>query len=143
MKSISAKIISLLPYAKPFLFVDELTEISDAFIKGNYTFQDDQLFKGHFINKSLIPGVLLIEVATQIGMVCHYIYLNKNNDSSKVLPIFASIECEFMDKAEIGSTLLIEAEKIYFRNNILKSKVTMCDTSGKEIMRMLAICKLK
>lgn len=142
MKEISNKIISLLPYKKPFLFVDEITEISDTFIKGNFTFRDDQLFSGHFKSEVIIPGVLLIEVAAQLGLLCHYIYLVPENDFSKSLPLFASFEAEFLMKAELQSKLFIEGKKKYLRNNILKSEVMMFNSSRNEIMRMVATCKI-
>ena len=40
----SKQIIQLLPYQKPFLFVDELTNLEEEGITGNYTFRKDEYF---------------------------------------------------------------------------------------------------
>ena len=40
----SKEIIELLPYRPPFLFVDELTKISDEFIEGHYRLKEDEYF---------------------------------------------------------------------------------------------------
>ena len=40
----SNQIITLLPYQEPFLFVDELTMISNEGITGHYTFKENELF---------------------------------------------------------------------------------------------------
>ena len=39
-KMTAIEIIQFLPYKKPFLFVDELTEISENGITGSYTFTE-------------------------------------------------------------------------------------------------------
>ena len=141
MKNITEKLVSLIPYEKPFLFVDELTKINEFTIKGNYTFLNNYLFLGHFKSEIVIPGVLLIEVASQIGLVCHYLYLNPG--CIGLSPFLASIETEFLNPAKLGSKLKIVGEKIYFRHNILKSKVIMYSCTGDVILRMTAICKFK
>ena len=35
------EIIAQLPYTEPFLFVDEIEEVSATHIKGSYTFKED------------------------------------------------------------------------------------------------------
>ncbi|PIX14108.1 MAG: hydroxymyristoyl-ACP dehydratase, partial [Flavobacteriaceae bacterium CG_4_8_14_3_um_filter_31_8] len=86
----SQKIISFLPYTKPFLFVDEITQISENGVIGNYTFKENEYFyKGHFINKPITPGVILTETMAQIGVVCLGIYLLKNEISSDKKPQIA------------------------------------------------------
>ena len=67
----SNKIISLLPYQHPFLFVDGLTEISENGITGFYTLKKEEYFyQGHFKDNPITPGVILTEVMAQIGVVC-------------------------------------------------------------------------
>jgi len=56
------KIISLLPYTTPFLFVDNLEHIDENGVTGTYTYPADSFFyKGHFINHPITPGVILTE----------------------------------------------------------------------------------
>ena len=70
-------IIQLLPYKPPFLFVEELSHISENGSEGYYTFKNDEFFyQGHFKDRPITPGVILIEVMAQIGVVCLGIYLS-------------------------------------------------------------------
>ena len=42
-------IIALLPYQRPFLFVDAIDNLSENEIRGHYTFRKDEYFyNGHF-----------------------------------------------------------------------------------------------
>jgi 3-hydroxyacyl-[acyl-carrier-protein] dehydratase len=72
------EIIRNLPYQKPFLFVDELLEVSENGVTGTYTFLEDAFFyEGHFKENPITPGVILTETMAQIGVVCLGIYLLK------------------------------------------------------------------
>ena len=73
------EIIKNLPYQKPFLFVDELTQFSENGITGNYTYKKNEYFyEGHFKENPVTPGVILTETMAQIGLVCLGIYLVKD-----------------------------------------------------------------
>ena len=77
------QIIKKLPYQSPFLFVDELTEITENGVIGNYTFKENEFFyEGHFKKNPITPGVILTETMAQIGVVCLGIYLLKNEFTS-------------------------------------------------------------
>ena len=86
----STQIIKNLPYKKPFLFVDELTDISENGIIGNYTFKESEFFyEGHFKDNPITPGVMLTETMAQIGVVCLGIYLLKGEISTEKKPQIA------------------------------------------------------
>ena len=83
-------IIKLLPYQAPFLFVEELTYISENGVKGYHTFKnDDYFYQGHFKDNPITPGVILTEVMAQIGLVCLGIYLLKDEFSEIKKPQIA------------------------------------------------------
>lgn len=70
------EILELLPYDKPFLFVDALDGVSEDGIRGNYTYvANSDFYKGHFKDMPVTPGVILTETMAQIGVVCLGIYL--------------------------------------------------------------------
>ena len=69
-------ILSKLPYSKPFLFVDEIIHIDENGVEGTFTFDENlDFYKGHFKNNPVTPGVILIEVMAQIGLVCLGLFL--------------------------------------------------------------------
>lgn len=124
------RIIALLPYTPPFLFVDEITEVSENGIKGHYTIPKDSFFyQGHFKDFPITPGVILTEIMAQIGVVCLGIYLTgkKNDGFPKVRIGLTSHSVEFYKPVLPGEKVLVVSEKIYFRFNKLKCKVSLFD----------------
>jgi len=121
--NLKSKIISILPYDKPFLFVDEIIEIRDGFIKGHYTFpKDAEFYKGHFKDKPVTPGVLITECAAQIALACYGIFKMKD-ENLKVNIAMTSSEMEFLKLSYPEEKLTVVGEEIYFRFQKLKMAV--------------------
>ena len=131
-------IIQLLPYQPPFLFVEELTYISENRSEGYYTFKNDEYFyKGHFKDKPITPGVILTEVMAQIGVVCLGIYLLKNDFSEIKKPQIAltSNEVDFFLPVKPKERVKVVSEKIYFRFNKLKCKVQLFNEKNELVCK--------
>jgi len=134
----SVEIIKLLPYTKPFLFVDELTEISENGISGNYTFQENEFFyKGHFKENPITPGVILTETMAQIGVVCLGIFLLKEKLSEEKKPQIAltSNEIDFFLPVFPSEKVKVVSEKVYFRFNKLKCVVQLTNSKNELVCR--------
>ena len=134
----AAEIIKLLPYQKPFLFVDELTELSEIGVSGSYTFKENEFFyEGHFKENPVTPGVILTETMAQIGVVCLGIYLLKDEISSEKNPKIAltSNQIDFFLPVLPNERVTVISEKEYFRFGKLKCKVKMVNAKNELICR--------
>ncbi len=134
----STEIINNLPYQKPFLFVDELEEINEKGITGNYTFKENEFFyEGHFKEKPITPGVILTETMAQIGLVCLGIFLLKDEISSTKKPQIAltSNRVDFYVTVLPKEKVTVVSEKVYFRFNKLKCKVKMMNAKNELVCR--------
>ncbi len=132
------QIIELLPYQKPFLFVDELTMISSEGITGNYTFKKEEYFyKGHFKNNPITPGVILTECMAQIGLVCLGIYMLKDqiSEDNHAKIALTSSQIDFFLPVFPGEKVTVVSEKEVFRFNKLKCNVKMLNTKGELVCR--------
>lgn len=60
-------ILSILPHRPPFLFVDKVTKlVPDKEIVAERAIRDDEpFFKGHFPQKHIMPGVLVMDALAQ------------------------------------------------------------------------------
>ena len=139
-------IIQLLPYQAPFLFVEELTYISENRSEGYYTFKNDEYFyQGHFKDKPITPGVILTEVMAQIGVVCLGIYLLKNDFSKIKKPQIAltSNQVDFFLPVKPKERVKVVSEKIYFRFNKLKCKVQLFNSKNELVCKGMISGMLK
>ena len=139
-------IIQLLPYQAPFLFVEELTYISENRSEGYYTFKNDEYFyQGHFKDKPITPGVILTEVMAQIGVVCLGIYLLKNDFSEIKKPQIAltSNQVDFFLPVKPKERVKVVSEKIYFRFNKLKCKVQLFNPKNELVCKGMISGMLK
>jgi 3-hydroxyacyl-[acyl-carrier-protein] dehydratase len=128
------EIISQLPYSEPFLFVDEITSITENGAVGNYSFDENSYFyKGHFKDNPVTPGVILTEVMAQIGVVCLGIYLLNNKINKNTVIALTSNEIEFLIPVYPKEKVTVISEKIYFRFGKLKCKVRMINKLGIEV----------
>jgi 3-hydroxyacyl-[acyl-carrier-protein] dehydratase len=120
------EIISKLPYSKPFLFVDELLHIDENGVEGTYTFDENlDFYKGHFKDNPITPGVILIEVMAQIGLVCLGIYLLNEEFNKNTSIALTSSEIDFIKPVFPNEKVTVISEKLYFRFGKLKCKVVM------------------
>ena len=130
----SQKIISKLPYSKPFLFVDEIVQINENGVEGTYTFDENlDFYKGHFKDNPVTPGVILTEVMAQIGLVCLGFFLLDDLFNRNTSIALTSTEIEFLKPVFPKEKVTVISEKIYFRFGKLKCKVRMKNEKGEEV----------
>ncbi|NVK18121.1 MAG: 3-hydroxyacyl-ACP dehydratase FabZ [Methylocystaceae bacterium] len=117
------RIMEMIPHRYPFLLVDRVEDIvvgeSATGIK-NVTI-NEPFFPGHFPQKPVMPGVLIVEAMAQTAAVL--VVQTEGKDIEGKLVYFMSIEgCRFRKPVGPGDTLNIKVQKERQRGNIWKFK---------------------
>tara|TARA_B100000073_G_C23646011_1_gene538561 strand:- start:537 stop:968 length:432 start_codon:yes stop_codon:yes gene_type:complete len=109
MKLSSEDILGLLPHRYPFALVDKVIEHIDgkkAVAIKNVTINEPQ-FQGHFPDRPLMPGVLIVESMAQVGGLI----VTQMPDLPKGLFVFAGIDnVKFRRPVVPGDQLVITCE---------------------------------
>ena len=105
------QIKKIIPHRDPFLLIDEVLEmeIGKRIVARKYIKADDFWFKGHFPEKPVTPGVLMIEMLAQAGAVC---ILSQPEFKGKIA-LFAGIDkAKFRRQVVPGDVLDLSVEII-------------------------------
>ncbi|WP_195617801.1 3-hydroxyacyl-ACP dehydratase FabZ [Clostridium paraputrificum] len=125
------EIRGILPHRYPFLLVDRVTEVVEGkSIKGykNVTI-NDQFFQGHFPEKPIMPGVLILEALAQLGAVS---ILSMDEFKGKI-PMFAGADKVKWRKPVVpGDRLDLSCEIIKLRGPIGIGKA-VATVDGKKV----------
>lgn len=114
------QIKEVLPHRYPFLLVDKIRDLEPgkkAVGIKNVT-ANEPFFQGHFPEKPLMPGVLMVEALAQVaGLTCTI-----EGDQSK-LGVFTGIDkCKFRRQVVPGDVLELHVEITTFRRGIGKAE---------------------
>jgi 3-hydroxyacyl-[acyl-carrier-protein] dehydratase len=139
------RVLEAVPQQAPFRFIDDILELDESHIVGSYRFREDEYFyRGHFPGRPVTPGVILVETMAQTGVVAFGIYLSmvQRNMSSeqmgKLVTLFTLADnVEFTGIVEPGQRMIVRGEKIYFRNDAIKIKVSMERENGEVVCSAL------
>ncbi|HEX5035638.1 MAG TPA: 3-hydroxyacyl-ACP dehydratase FabZ family protein [bacterium] len=78
-------VASLIPHRPPFLLIDKILRVDPEGLSisgSRYLDPQDAIFQGHFPNEPIYPGVLLIEMAAQLGLCLANYQRYKSRDRS-------------------------------------------------------------
>ena len=113
------QIIEMIPHRYPFLMIDRVVEIipdESAIGIKNVTI-NEPYFNGHFPNKPIMPGVLIIEAMAQTAAVFVIDGLKEDADNRSVY--FMSIDSARFRKPVIpGDMMKLEIFKKQSRGNV-------------------------
>ena len=102
------QIQKILPHRYPFLLVDRVTELTETRAVGiKCVTINDYFFRGHFPERPVMPGVLIIEAIAQVGGI---IMLNKSDNRGKLAYFMGVDNVKFRKPVVPGDVLVLEAE---------------------------------
>ena len=115
-------IASILPHRDPFLLLDEVTELEPGSrVAASYRVPEDGWwFAGHFPERPVMPGVLIVEAMAQCGGLLLMDELEGAED--KVVYFMTMDNVKFRRPVVPGDTLVFELEVLQLRRGVCKMR---------------------
>jgi 3-hydroxyacyl-[acyl-carrier-protein] dehydratase len=112
---------AIIPHREPFLFLDEVVELEPGarVVARKHVRPDEWFFPGHFPDRPIMPGVIMVEALAQAGAVA-VLSLEENRGK---LALFAGIDdVRFKRIVEPGDELTLECSLEAARGPIGKGR---------------------
>lgn len=116
MKYNIEEIKAIIPHRYPFLLIDQIDEIIDQTIIGRKAVTiNEPFFQGHFPEKAVMPGVLIIESLAQTGAV---LLLSQEEFKGKIAYFAGIDQVRFKQVVRPGYVLKLEVTLTRQRSSV-------------------------
>ena len=115
------EIKKIIPHRYPFLLLDKVVqlEVNKRIVALKNVTVNEDFFNGHFPEKPVMPGVLIIEAMAQAGVIL----AKKSVDDigeNKIIYFMSIEKAHFRKPVEPGDTLYLYVEQVQARRNVWK-----------------------
>lgn len=116
------EIARFLPHRYPFLLVDRILSLDKgkAIVGLKNVTVNEPYFQGHFPEKKIMPGVLIVEAMAQCGGIL--LYHSVDNPENKFVLLSRITNARFRRAVVPGDTLRLEAEIVQIRRRFCELK---------------------
>jgi 3-hydroxyacyl-[acyl-carrier-protein] dehydratase len=114
---------TILPHRPPFLLIDDVVDLEPGrrVVARREVRGDDWWFPGHFPERPVMPGVLIVEAMAQTGAVA---VLVEEENRGKIAYFAGIDDCRFKRIVEPGDVLTLTCEIHTIRGPIGRGKAT-------------------
>jgi len=115
------RIMQMIPHRDPFLMVDEVIDLvpAESATGVKRVSADEYYFKGHFPQRPIMPGVLIIETMAQTAALV-VVYTLGAAFEGKLVYFMSIDEARFRKPVFPGDTLMVHVSKLRNRGNVWK-----------------------
>lgn len=108
---------AVLPHREPFLFVSKILEVNPgkSCLAEYHVPEDLWIFRGHFPQEPILPGVIILEMMAQTGAIS---VLTEKENSGKIAYLAGVEKARFKRPVRPGETLRAETYVDGFRRQI-------------------------
>lgn len=128
-------LLALLPYGPSFLFIDEFLEADRTHTVARYRFRQSEFFyTGHFHDRALTPGVILLEAMCQGGMVAQGLYLLSQEigveSAGNYRFLVTGSEVEWLEQVRPKEAVFIRSQLSAWRQRRIRTDVKLFSETG-------------
>ncbi|MCB1690826.1 MAG: 3-hydroxyacyl-ACP dehydratase FabZ [Halioglobus sp.] len=130
-----------LPHRYPFLLVDRVVEVNpgQSIIAYKNLTVNEPFFDGHFPEKPIFPGVLLLEAMAQAAGILGFCSQGKTNEEGSMYYFAGADDVRFKRPCVPGDRVMLRASVVSQRRGIWKFDVSS-DVDGELAASATILC---
>ena len=134
-------ILKHLPHRHPFLFVDKIVsvELGERIHAQKNVSINEGFFNGHFPNKPVMPGVLIIEALAQAAGILGFMTMGKTPEEGSIYYFAGVDKVRFKNPVSPGEVIDLHATVVSEKKGIWKFD-TRAEVSGKNVCESTILC---
>ncbi len=136
-----AEIRRHLPHRYPFLLVDRVLEIvrGESILACKNLSVNEPFFQGHFPDKPVFPGVLLVEALAQTAGILGFYSQYKTNEDGSTYYLAGADDVRFRRPCVPGDQLMLRARVLSTRRGVWKFDVR-AEVDGELAASAVILC---